>query len=166
MWSLASDESYLKVKAGLRERQRKGDIATEEEYSRQLLALEINTLQKRIEQVNESDQEHSKLKSELAEKEYQQTKNDQVRTERLLAVARTPYESEMADYEKRLKEFSLFGIDREQMTEDQQRTLLKLEKEYQDKLHNPWLDGLAKQEAARNEKNDAVLRELRTKRNN
>ncbi|WP_299456868.1 phage tail tape measure protein, partial [uncultured Rikenella sp.] len=35
-WSLSADESYLKAKAELREKQMSGEIATEEEYSRQL----------------------------------------------------------------------------------------------------------------------------------
>lgn len=165
-WSLTSDVSYLKAKAELRDRQMKGDITTEEEYSRLLLALEIKTLEDRIKLNKEKDADLAKLKSELAEKEYQQTKNEQSRTEKLLAAARTPYESEMADYEKRLKELGLFGIDRTQMTEDQQRALLKLEKEHRDKLYNLWLNGLSKQEAKRKEKNDAELRELRTKQNN
>lgn len=165
-WSLSSDEAYLKAKAELRDRQMKGDIATEEEYSRQLLALEIKTLEDRIKLNKEKDADLAKLKSELAEKQYQQTKNEQARTEKLLAAGRTPYEAEVVDYEKRLKELGLFGIDREQMTEDQQRALLKLEKEHQDKLYNLWLDGLNKQEAKRKEINDAELRELRTKQNN
>lgn len=165
-WSLSSDEAYLKAKAELRDRQMKGDIASEEEYSRLLLALEIKTLEDRIKLNKEKDADLAKLKSELAEKEYQQTKNEQARTEKLLAAVRTPYESGVADYEKRLKELGLFGIDREQMTEDQQRALLKLEKEHRDKLYNLWLNGLSKQEAKRKEKNDAELRELRTKQNN
>ena len=165
-WSLSSDETYLKAKAELRERQMKGDIASEEEYSRLLLALEIKTLEDRIEANREKGADLAKLNSELAEKQYQQTKNEQARTEKLLAAARTPYESEVADYEKRLKELGLFGIDREQMTEDQQRALLKLENEHRDKLNNLWLNGLSKQEAKRKEKNDAELRELRTKQNN
>lgn len=165
-WSLSLDEAYLKAKAELRDRQMKGDIASEEEYSRLLLALEIKTLEDRIALNREKDADLAKLNSELAEKQYQQTKNEQARTEKLLAAARTPYESEMADYEKRLKELGLFGIDRTQMTEDQQRALLKLEKGYRDKLYNLWLNGLSKQEAKRKEKNDAELRELRTKQNN
>lgn len=165
-WSLTSDETYLKAKAKLREQQMKGDITTEEEYGRLLLALEIKTLENRIAANKEKGADLAKLKSELAEKQYQQTKNEQARTEKLLAAARTPYESEMADYEKRLKELGLFGIDRTQMTEDQQRALLKLEKGYRDKLYNLWLNGLSKQEAKRKEKNDAELRELRTKQNN
>lgn len=165
-WSLTSDETYLKAKAELRERQMKGDIASEEEYSRLLLALEIKTLEDRIAANKEKGADFAKLKSELAEKQYQQTKNEQARTEKLLATARTPYESEVADYEKRLKELGLFGIDREQMTEDQQRALLKLENEHRDKLYNLWLNGLSKQEAKRKENNAAELRELRTKQNN
>lgn len=165
-WSLTSDEAYLKAKAELRDRQMKGDIASEEEYSRLLLALEIKTLEDRIEANKEKGADLAKLKSELADKQYQQAKNEQARTEKLLAAARTPYEAEVADYEKRLKELGLFGIDREQMTEDQQRALLKFENEHRDKLYNLWLNGLSKQEAKRKEKNDAELRELRTKQNN
>lgn len=165
-WSLSSDEAYLKAKDELRDRQMKGDIATEEEYSRQLLALEIKTLEDRIALNKEKDADRAKLKSELAEKQYQQTKNEQARTEKLLAAGRTPYEAEVVDYEKRLKELGLFGIDREQMTEDQQCALLKLEKDHRDKLYNLWLNSLSKQEAKRKENNDAELRELRTKQNN
>lgn len=68
--SLSSDETYLKAKAELRDRQMKGDIASEEEYSRLLLALEIKTLEDRIAANKEKGADLAKLQSELAEKEY------------------------------------------------------------------------------------------------
>lgn len=165
-WSLDSDEAFMGKKIALKRKLWQGEIATEAEYNRQLLALEIEALQARLDANIEDGEKRSKLQMDLLDRQYQQTKNEQARTEKLLAAARTPYESEVADYEKRLKELGLFGIEREQMTEDQQRALLKLENEHRDKLYNLWLNGLSKQEAKRKEKNDAELRELRTKQNN
>lgn len=71
-WSVASDESYLKAKAELRDRQMKGEIVTEEEYNRLLLTLEIKTLEDRIALNKDKGDDLAKLKSELTEKQVQQ----------------------------------------------------------------------------------------------
>ncbi len=84
-WSLSSDEAYLQAKAALREKQMSGEIATEEEYSRRLLALEIQTLSARIAANKEKGADLAKLQSELAEKQYQQQKAQIARKKELIA---------------------------------------------------------------------------------
>lgn len=117
-WSLSSDASYLKAKAELREKQMSGEIATEEEYSRQLLALEIQTLEDRIKAGKEKGADLAKLQSELAEKQYQQQKAQIARKKELIAGSNETDGSETdpskkmaaetARYEQLLKAKGLF----------------------------------------------------------
>lgn len=117
-WSLSADESYLKAKSELREKQMSGEIATEEEYSRRLLALEIRTLEDRIAANKEKGADLAKLQSELAEKQYQQQKAQIARKKELIAGSNETDGSgtdpskkmavETARYEQLLKSKGLF----------------------------------------------------------
>lgn len=117
-WSLSSDASYLQAKAALREKQMSGEIATEEEYSRRLLALEIQTFENRIAANKEKGADLAKLQSELAEKQYQQQKAQIARKKELIAGSNETDGSETdpskkmavetARYEQLLKSKGLF----------------------------------------------------------
>lgn len=147
-WSLSSDETYLKAKAKLREQQMKGDITTEEEYSRLLLALEIKTLEDRIKLNKEKDADLAKLKSELAEKEYQQRKTEKSRLQKLLDATMegaTAAERENAAYEKRLRDLELFGKRREDMTKEQQAAFDTQERLHLQRLSALYVEELSKE---------------------
>lgn len=147
-WSLTSDESYLRAKAELIEKQLNGEIATEAEYNRLVLALEIETLEKRIAAQQEKGTDLAKLEEQLLEKRYQQQKTARTREQQLLDIAAhgaSDSEQENAAYEKQLKDLDLFGRQIEEMTETEQAAYLQLKRAHYEKLSSLYVDELAKE---------------------
>ena len=145
-WSLTSDESYLRAKAELREKQLNGEIATEEEYNKLVLALEIETLEKRIAVQQEKGAALAKLEEQLLEKRYQQQRAARTREQQLLDIAAqgdSDSDQENAAYEKQLKALDLFGRQIEEMTETEQAAYLQLKRAHYEKLSSLYVDELA-----------------------
>ncbi len=73
-WSLSEDETFLKSRLALKLKFNQGGIASEEEYSKQLLALEVKSLHSRLVLNLENGPERLKLQEQLADKLLQQKK--------------------------------------------------------------------------------------------
>lgn len=147
-WSLDSDEAFIGKKIALKRKLWQGEIATEAEYNRQLLALEIETLQARLDANIESGEERQKLQMELLDRQYQQAKAGQSRLQMLLDIAgegNNAADKENAAYEKRLRDLELFGKQREDLTKEELAALVVLERQHMEKLSAIYVDELSKE---------------------
>ncbi|WP_281671600.1 phage tail tape measure protein [Rikenella microfusus] len=147
-WSLDSDEAFMGKKIALKRKLWQGEIATEAEYNRQLLALEIEALQARLDANIESGEERQKLQMELLDRQYQQAKAGQSRLQKLLDVAgegNNAADKENAAYEKRLRDLELFGKQREDLTKEELAALVVLERQHMEKLSAIYVDELSKE---------------------
>lgn len=147
-WSLDSDEAFMGKKIALKRKLWQGEIATEAEYNRQLLALEIEALQARLDANIESGEERQKLRMELLDRQYQQAKAGQTRLQKLLDVAgegNNAADKENAAYEKRLRDLELFGKQREDLTKEELAALVVLERRHMEKLSAIYVDELSKE---------------------
>lgn len=145
-WSLSNDEAFMKAKLKLRDQLFNEEIASEEDYDKQLLSLEISTLEQRIAMRKESGATLLDLQGQLAEKQYQQVKEERSRTDKLIAASleggasddlEQQFAKEKLDYEKRLRDLGIFGVSREEMTQLQLSALLN-----QERIHNLKLQGI------------------------
>lgn len=164
-WSLDKDQQFVKAKLALSQKLAVGEIDNEEEYSRQLLALEIQTLEQRIALNAEKGDKLLKLKSELADRQARQTKSEQARYEKLIAAGSEAgggndtqrlMDQERASFEKRLKDLGLFNKNREEMTSTELDALTNLERNYRQKVQSIYMDGIVRRF---NEKKAALDRE-------
>lgn len=147
-WSLDSDEAFIGKKIALKRKLWQGEIATEAEYNRQLLALEIEALQARLDANIESGEERQKLRMELLDRQYQQAKAGQSWLQKLLDVAgegNNAADKENAAYEKRLRDLELFGKQREDLTKEELAALVVLERQHMEKLSAIYVDELSKE---------------------
>lgn len=147
-WSVSGDEAFLKSQTALREQLLSGTIATDDEYNKLLLGLEIKTLEERIASKKESGAELAKLQSELAEKLYNQSKSEQARLQKLLdakAESGSETEKENASYEKRLRDLELFNRRREEMTTQEQEALDSIERLHAQKLSSIYVTELSRE---------------------
>ena len=71
-WSLDKDAEYQRQRHALKQKYLAGEIATEKEYNKQLLALDISTLQCRLNQDLDSAEERAKIQNTLDDKLLQQ----------------------------------------------------------------------------------------------
>ena len=173
-WSLTGDEFFLKARAELRKKHLAGEIATEEEFNRQLLTLEIDTLEKRIASRQESGAALARLQSELEEKRFQQTKSEQARYEKLIAASlegageneyRQRMTAEQAAYDKRLKELGLFGRQRQTLTQTEQAALENLERRHLMKLQGIYTDGVVRNIQTQQQGLERELRQIKIRHN-
>lgn len=164
-WSLDKDQQFVKAKLALSQKLAVGEIDNEQEYSRQLLALEIQTLEQRIALNAEKGDKLLKLKSELADRQARQTKSEQARYEKLIAAGSEAggsndtqrlMDQERASFEKRLKDLGLFNKNREEMTSTELDALTNLERNYRQKVQSIYMDGIVRRF---NEKKAALDRE-------
>lgn len=166
-WRLDRDEEFMEQKIALRQKMTAGEIATEEEFNRQLLALETAALQQRINANIEKGAEMQVLQASLADKQYQLQKSERDRIEKLVAASLegkdgSQYERSVAAeknaYEKRLRELGLFGKERAAMTAQELAAIENLERNHTAKLQSLYMDQLerefkTKQAAAERELN-------------
>lgn len=82
-WSLQSDETFLAAKAALTKKYNENEIATQEEYEKQLYELEIATLTARIASRKDSAADLLKLESDLQDKIRQQREKNLKREQQL-----------------------------------------------------------------------------------
>lgn len=118
-WSLNQDINFLKESFKLKEQLLNGEIATEEQFQQQLLALEIKTLSERINLRKESGADLLALQQELADKQISQLAEAKKREDNLTAEIRAglpEIEKEKEEYRERLLALGLFGLQKSNMT--------------------------------------------------
>lgn len=152
-WTLDQDEGFMQGKLALQQKRIAGELSSEDEYNRQLQALEIESLEARIASGKESGDRLLKLQNDLAEKKYRQTKSEQDRIDKLIAASlegrsvsdgQGLMDAEKNAYDKRLKDLGLFGKSREQMTAQEQAASLNLEQQHLKKLQQIYVDAETK----------------------
>lgn len=147
-WSLDSDEAFMGKKIALKRKLWQGEIATEAEYNRLLLALEIQTLSARIAANKEKGADLAKLEEQLLDKRYQQQKSARDREKKLLEIAAqgdSAEDKENDAYEKQLRDLGLFGRELEEMTANEQAAYLQLKRSHYEKLSSIYVDELSKE---------------------
>lgn len=147
-WSLDSDEAFMGKKIALKRKLWQGEIATEAEYNRQLLALEIETLEKRIAANKEKGTDLAKLEEQLLDKYYQQHKAAREREQKLRDIASqgdSAEDKENDAYEKQLRDLGFFGREFDAMTADEQAAYLQLKRTHYEKLCALYVDQLSKE---------------------
>lgn len=147
-WALDNDEAFMGKKIALKRELWQGEIATEAEYNRLLLALEIEALQARLDANIESGEKRQKLQMELLDRQYQQAKNEKTRLQMLLEVSnegKSNVDKENVAYEKRLRDLELFGKRREDLTREELAALVVLERQHTEKLSALYVDELSKE---------------------
>lgn len=109
-WSLGTDAGFLNKRLALKQQLLNGEIATEEEYNAQLLALEIQTLQDRLAANKDSAEDRLKLEEQVTDKLLQQKNNEANALEALsMEVARMSDDRvaiENANYEKLKRKYA------------------------------------------------------------
>ena len=152
-WTLDQDEGFMQGKLALQQKRFAGELSSEDEYNRQLQALEIRSIEARIASGKESGDRLLKLQNDLAEKKYRQTKSEQDRIDKLIAASlegrsvsdgKGLMDAEKNAYDKRLKDLGLFGKSREQMTAQEQAASLNLEQQHLKKLQQIYVDAETK----------------------
>lgn len=152
-WTLDQDEGFMQGKLALQQKRIAGELSSEDDYNRQLQALEIESLEARIASGKESGDRLLKLQNDLAEKKYRQTKSEQDRIDKLIAASlegrsvsdgKGLMDAEKNAYDKRLKDLGLFGKSREQMTAQEQAASLNLEQQHLKKLQQIYVDAETK----------------------
>ena len=152
-WTLDQDEGFMQGKLALQQKRIAVELSSEDEYNRQLQALEIRSIEARIASGKESGDRLLKLQNDLAEKKYRQTKSEQDRIDKLIAASlegrsvsdgKGLMDAEKNAYDKRLKDLGLFGKSREQMTAQEQAASLNLEQQHLKKLQQIYVDAETK----------------------
>lgn len=129
-WRLENDAAFLAKKSKLRQKYAAGEIATEQAYNDQLLALEISSLQNRLAANKESGEDRSKLEIQLADKLIEQKKREQQQTEaaenlRIQNITDAT-ERENAEYEQKKKQYAGNAAALEQLALAHNRKLTKI----------------------------------------
>lgn len=94
-WSLSKDKEHTRRLLDLKKKLHSGEITSEEQYQKQVLQLEIDTLTKRITLNKDEAKTIIKLKNELWDKQNQQKKNEQKEDEAYTANRRAQQEKQL-----------------------------------------------------------------------
>ena len=129
-WRLENDAAFLAKKSKLRQKYAAGEIATEQAYNDQLLALEISSLQNRLAANKESGEDRSKLEIQLADKLIEQKKREQQQADaaenlRIQNITDAT-ERENAEYEQKKKQYAGNAAALEQLALAHNRKLTKI----------------------------------------
>lgn len=158
-WSLDGDAEFGAKRAALKKQMVDDEFATEEEYSRKLLALEISTLEEKLATNILKGDELLKIQTALYDKQLQQDKQQKAERKKLLDIIDSgKSETERAEIEHR-KLLISNGLFNEQQLSDQQAhaarcaeltelqysALLVLEKQHRTKLKSIYTKALADQ---------------------
>ena len=172
-WTLEQDAEFMAQRIALRKQLTDGLIATEEEYEKKLLALEISALERRIGQAKESGVELQRLESDLADKRYRRTKTELARQEQLRALAvrddgsndrRRKYDAEDYRFAQDVKKAGLGG-DRTQMTAAEHAALENLERIHARKMQDIYVGYLTDEFEKTQAANHRDLNELKIRHN-
>lgn len=94
-WSLSKDKDHNRQLLDLKKKLHNGEIFSEEQYQKQVLQLEIDSLTKRIALNKDEAKTILKLKNELWDKQNQQKKNEQKENETYTANRKAQTEKEL-----------------------------------------------------------------------
>ncbi len=129
-WRLENDAAFLAKKSKLRQKYAAGEIATEQAYNDQLLALEISSLQNRLAANKESGEDRSKLEIQLADKLIEQKKREQQQADAVenlrIQNITDATERENAEYEQKKKQYAGNAAALEQLALAHNRNLTKI----------------------------------------
>lgn len=156
LWSLNSDEAYLKARAELTRRYHEKEISSQEEYNERLYQLEVATLTARLAAHKDKGADRAKIENELQEKikkhsedalkkrqEYEKKAADLAKegtaiiNEAETDKTRAAMDGEEARYQAELKKFR----DTKVLYENQAAVLEAIEKKHQNKLSKIAQDG-------------------------
>lgn len=158
-WSLDGDAEFGAKRAALKKQMVDDEFATEEEYSRKLLALEISTLEEKLATNILKGDELLKIQTALYDRQLQQDKQQKAERKKLLDIIDSgKSETERAEIEHR-KLLISNGLFNEQQLSDQQAhaarcaeltelqysALLVLEQQHRTKLKSIYTKALADQ---------------------
>lgn len=164
LYSLEADSNFAKEKINLQNRRLADEFANEQEYSKALLGLEINTLTARIATNKDSGDELLKLKGQLSDKQYTQIQNDKKRLESLQGVidgGQGKEEGENIRYGNQLKELGLDIKKREQMTQQEKDALLAVETQHVKNLSAIRIEHISTSDAEAQAAHDGELLSLK-----
>lgn len=170
-WTPEQDAQFMTERIALRQRLMDGEIATEDDFSRQLLALEIASLERRIEANKEKGTDLQRLQDQLAEKRYQRQKADLARQEQLkemsLRGGRSDSKKQQYDQEEYRygQEKKKAGLDKEQLTAEEHKALEGLERAHIGRMQAIYMDGLTKEYNQKKSAADREITALRLKHN-
>lgn len=136
-WTLDNDTEFGAKRVALKRRLLEGDIASDEQYNRQTLAIEIMTLENRIALKKDKGAELAKLNEQLLDKQLQQTKDNKKREEALLKQVQgddDDYTKASREYDEKKKALGLYGRDLATMTATEKAALLSIEKAHASKI--------------------------------
>ena len=172
-WTLEQDAEFMAQRIALRKQLTDGLIATEEEYEKKLLALEISALERRIGQEKEKGTDLQRLQADLADKRYRQTKTELERQEQLRALAMRDdgsddrgrrYNTEDYRFAQELKKAGLGG-DRTQMTAAEHAALENLERIHARKMQDIYVGYLTDEFEKTQAAHERELNEMKIRHN-
>lgn len=110
VWNLDKDKNFLEQKALLRQKYADGEASSEQLYQNELLAIEIKTLQQRLDANTQTGAQREKIAVQLADKIAEQKKREaqmaQVAENLRIQNMTDATERENAEYERRKKELA------------------------------------------------------------
>lgn len=173
-WRLEQDEKFMTEKIALRKRLAAGEIETEDDYNKQLLALEVAALERRLATDADKGAERQALQADLADKQYKLQKTERDRLEALIAASLEGQDGSEYDrlvageknaYEKRLQDLGLFGKAREDMTAAELAAIENLERNHTAKLQRIYMDQLEREFKAKQADTQRSANLLKIERN-
>ena len=175
LWSLNSDEAYLKARADLTRRYNEKEITSQEEYNERLYQLEVATLTARLAAHKEKGAERAKIENELQDKIKKhsedalkkQQENEKkaaeltkegaaIITEVETDKTRAAMDGEEARYQAELKKFR----DTKVLYENQAAVLEAIERKHQNKLLKIKEDASNRELALLEAKHNVKLQEI------
>lgn len=145
-WSLDKDAEYQRQRHELKKKYLAGEIETEKEYNKQLLELEINTLQRRLNNDIDGAEERAKIQDQLDDRLIQQRKqnnewslgSDEAYMAAQLELKKKYLEGEIeteAEYDEQARQLEIAAIQsRLDMNIEQGEERIKIEQQLADKL--------------------------------
>lgn len=144
-WTLDNDTKFNEQRVALKRKQLDGAYATEEEFSSDILNLEIATLEARIATKKDKGAELAKIQEQLLDKQLSKAKDVKKREQDLTKIAQggdTELQKAQREYEERLLAAKLNIDNMINMTATEKAALLQIEKEHAGKISSINLKGL------------------------
>lgn len=145
-WSLDKDAEYQRQRHELKKKYLAGEIETEKEYNKQILELEIDTLQRRLDKDIDGAEARTKIQDQLDDRLIQQRKqnnewslgSDEAYMAAQLELKKKYLEGEIeteAEYDERARQLEIVAIQsRLDMNIEQGEERIKIEQQLADKL--------------------------------
>jgi len=137
-WTMNNDINFLRESLKLKIAFGKGEIETQKDFDKQIRDLEIKTLTERINLRIEKGQEMLDLQNELANKYFEQRVDviqREKQLEEVISEKDSDVEKEKRAFTQKLVELRLFGVDKKNMTLNEQNALESLTFSHQERLN-------------------------------